>query len=116
MLARKEGAWYDDGPFRVTTERTANEDRVHVCGEIDMSVTRDLDRVMRQAEAGDAERIVLDLSELDFLDAAGVRLLLDLKERSDTNGCRLRVVGASSPHVRRVLEVTGAAEVLPILR
>jgi anti-sigma B factor antagonist len=116
MLKRNEGELqYGDRPFAVRSERTEAGERIQVLGEMDMSVTGELDREMRRAEAGDASRIVLDLGRLDFVDAAGVRLLLDLKARSDENGGRLRMTRASSPHVRRVLEVTGAGAVLPFV-
>lgn len=106
---------YEDRPFTIRSERTAAGEQIQVLGEMDMSVTEDLDREVRRAEAGDAPLIVLDLAQLDFLDAAGVQLLLDLKARSDANGRRLRMTRASSPHVRRVLEVTGAGAVLPFV-
>jgi anti-anti-sigma factor len=69
---------------------------------------------MRRAEATDAARIELDLDQLEFLDAAGIRLLLDLSHRSRSNGNRLRIREASSPQVRRLLELTGVANLLPI--
>jgi hypothetical protein len=52
--------------------------------------------------------------QLEFLDASGIRLLLDLNRRSRMNGGRLRIRPASSPQVPRVLELTGVGELLPI--
>lgn len=113
MRTRNEGGVNDkDRPFGVRSERTGTEERISVRGEIDMSVTPELERELRRAEEAGAPEIVLDLDRLEFLDVAGVRLLLDLKTRSDESGRRLRITGASSPHVRRVLEVTGATSVL----
>ena len=54
------------------------------------------------------------LDQLDFLDASGVRLLLDLAQRSRRNGRRLRIKPGNSPQVRRVLELTGVVEHLPL--
>ena len=73
-----------------------------------------VDREMRRAEASDAPRIVLDLGELEFMDASGVRLLLQLSARSESNGNRLRIIGSRAPQVRRVLELTGAGDALPL--
>src|SRR5262245_1957865 len=103
----------DGRKFEVTTVRTEGAHTVHAVGEMDLSVTGDLDREMRQAESSDAKRIVLDLDQLDFLDAAGVHLLLDVTARSRANGGRLRIKRARAPQVRRVLELTGAGEILP---
>ena len=87
--------------------------RVGVEGELDLSVIGMVDREMERAEATDAAKIVLDLDELEFMDASGVRLLLELNARSESNGRRLRMTRTGSPQVQRVLELTGVAEVLP---
>jgi anti-anti-sigma regulatory factor len=42
-----------------------------------ISVVDELDTEMRRAEATRASRIELDLDQLEFLDASGVRLLLE---------------------------------------
>jgi anti-anti-sigma factor len=73
-----------------------------------------VDGEVRRAEATDASRIVLDLDQLEFLDAAGIRLLLDLSARSNKNGRRLRIRPARSRQVQRMLEFTGVVERLPI--
>jgi anti-anti-sigma factor len=103
-----------DWTFSIESERSETVERVRVLGEMDLSVVGQLDSEMRRAESTDAKRIELDLDELEFLDAAGIRLLLDLNRRSRSNGGRLRIRPASSPHVRRVLELTGVGDLLPI--
>jgi anti-anti-sigma factor len=70
-----------------------------------------VEREIRQAEEADSERIVLDLDQLEFLDAAGIRMLLDADARSKGKG-RLQITRAASAQVQRVLELTGAGEVL----
>jgi anti-anti-sigma factor len=105
----------DQGRFAIRSERAGDDERVHLQGEMDLSVIGSVDREVRRAEAGDAARIVLDLGELEFLDASGIRLLLHLNARSETNGRRLRIARARSPQVQRVIELTGAAQVLPLV-
>ena len=104
----------DDRAFTIRTESSDAVERVRVSGEIDLSVVGELDQEMRRAEATKASRIELDLDQLDFLDASGIRLLLDLTQRSLRNGRRLRIRPARSTQVRRVLELTGVVEFLPI--
>jgi anti-anti-sigma factor len=104
----------EDRRFAVHTESSEAVERVWVLGEMDLSVVGQLDSEMRRAEATDATRIELDLDRLEFLDASGIRLLLNLNRRSRRNGRRLRIKPASSPQVRRVLELTGVGEMLPI--
>ena len=107
-------AGVDDRTFAVHTESSEAVERVRVLGEIDLSVVGKLDSEMRRAEATDASKIELDLDQLDFVDASGVRLLLDLAQRFRRNGRRLRIRPATSPQVRRVLELTGVVEHLPL--
>lgn len=105
----------DPRRFAMRSERAGGDERVHLLGELDLSVIGSVDREVRRAEAGDAARIVLDLGELEFLDASGIRLLLHLNARSQSNGGRLRIARARAPQVQRVIELTGAAQVLPFL-
>ena len=103
----------DAGRFELRSEREAGGEHISVKGEMDISVTGELDREMRRAEATDASQIVLDLNELDFMDASGVRMLLRATARSRSDGGRLRIRRAFTPQVRRVLELTGLGEALP---
>jgi anti-anti-sigma factor len=105
----------EERSFRVESERHDTVERVRVLGEMDLSVVGELDDEMRRAESTDATEIELDLNQLDFVDASGVRLLLDLDRRSRGDRGRLRIRPASSPQVRRVLELTGVAALLPIV-
>jgi anti-anti-sigma factor len=105
----------DPGRFGVRSERTGGDERISLLGEMDLSVLGSVDREMRRAESGDAARIVLDLEELEFLDASGIRLLLHLNARSRSNGGRLCMTRARSRQVQRVIDLTGAGDVLPFL-
>jgi anti-anti-sigma factor len=101
--------------FALRTERTDAGERISLLGELDLSVIGRVDREMRLAEDGDAASIVLDLDELEFLDASGIRLLLQLSDRSRSNGGRLRITQARYPQVKRVIELTGVGEMLPFV-
>jgi anti-anti-sigma factor len=109
----------DDAPkherrrFALRSERVNGSEHIRVAGEMDLSVIGLVDREMQRAEATDATKIVLDLDELEFMDAAGIRLLLQLNSRSQGTGGRLRINGSGAPQVQRVLELTGADELLP---
>jgi anti-anti-sigma factor len=101
--------------FAMRSERAGTDERVQLLGEMDLSVIGSVDREMRRVEGGDAARIVLDLDELEFLDAAGIRLLLHLSARSKSNWGRLCITRCQSPQVQRVIEMTGAGSVLPFV-
>jgi anti-anti-sigma factor len=99
--------------FALSSERIGGQEHIRLRGEMDLSAVAPVDREMRRAEASDATRIVLDLAELDFIDASSVRLLLQVNERSEGNGKRLRIRRGGAPQVQRLLELTGADELLP---
>jgi len=114
MSQGNEGALPQNGRlFSVHSRRTDAGEHISLVGEMDLSVIGRVDREMRRAEATDAARIVLDLEELEFLDAAGIRLLLSLDARSRGNGGRLRIRRGPFPQVERVLELTGVGDMLP---
>jgi anti-sigma B factor antagonist len=76
---------------------------VSVAGEIDSSSVG----VLRDHLQGGAERdVVLELSEVTLLSAAGLTVLLELQDRLHAVGARVVLAGTSRP-ARRVLRVTG---------
>jgi anti-sigma B factor antagonist len=84
---------------------------VTVAGEIDLLTAPQLrDRVHTLPE-GD---IVLDISGVRLLAAAGMSVLLDLHDRRARAGAQV-VLAAAPPSVQRVLGVTGLDQTLPMI-
>ena len=83
-------------------------------GDLDMSTAGKLDDAVRAAEATDAKRIVIDLSEVTFMDSTGLKLLLEAGARARANSNRLRLIRGSR-RVQRVFELTKTEEILPFL-
>jgi anti-sigma B factor antagonist len=81
---------------------------VTVAGEIDILTAPELRDQVRTLPDGD---IVLDFSGVGFLAAAGLRVLLDLRDRRARAGMQV-VLAAPSPSVQRVLVVTKLAHTL----
>lgn len=80
---------------------------VKVIGELDIATAPCLVRHLRPLlQAG--RPAVLEVSELVFIDAAGLDCLLQLDTLAKRNGKRLRVAG-HSPALRRLLDLTGLA-------
>jgi anti-anti-sigma factor len=79
---------------------------VAVTGELDMS---NVDALKSALAAVDAAKVVFDLRALRFMDSAGIAALLEARERIGSIALR-----APSEPVRRVIEVTGLTDVLPI--
>lgn len=79
-------------------------------GDLDSATAPDLARMVSDRLWATPERLVLDLSEVDFLGVAGVRVLVHAAMRAEQCGTELLVVTGANPMVRRALEVTGADE------
>ena len=84
---------------------------VAVSGELDISNAATLEATVAALAAERPERLSFDLSGLRYMDSAGIAVLLDAAAR--VGAVRLR---DPSPAVRRVVELTGLTEVLPLER
>ena len=79
-------------------------------GECDVAA-RDVIDNDRLLTDSDGQLIEIDLSEVTFMDSAGIHCLLEFRKRAERYGPRL-VVTHPSPPVRRVLEVSGLMSLL----
>ncbi len=83
-------------------------------GALDTATAADLATLLSDRLRAVPERLVLDLSEVDFLGVAGIRVLLHAALLAEQNGTELLVDVGPSPTVRRALQVTGADQRLAI--
>lgn len=65
-----------------------------------------------QAEAA-GKPILLDLSELDYLSSAGLRVILVAAKSAKAAGSRLSLC-APTPEVKEILDISGFGSILPI--
>jgi anti-anti-sigma factor len=80
-------------------------------GDVDLAVVDRIDTELEPVPAAGA--LVLDLSDVSYLDSAGVHLLFKLAGRRQTAGGAMRLVATAGP-VRRVLELTGVEATLGV--
>jgi anti-anti-sigma factor len=100
------------GELHVRSERDGSLHTIGLAGELDMSTADAVERELERVEATDAETVVLDFSELRFMDSTGVRLVVGATARFRENDRRLSIVRGSAG-VQRVFELCGVAELLP---
>jgi anti-anti-sigma factor len=86
---------------------------VRVIGKLDMDGVPDLDQVLAEAEASKTAQILLDLQDLDFVDASGLKCLLVAARRSASNGKRLQII-LGAGEVARLFPVTAMDMTPPI--
>ncbi len=86
---------------------------VVVHGEVDIRTAPELRDCLAQALDGDVKRLVLDLSDVEFLDSTALSVMVGAHKRLSKTGEPLTVVASTEP-VRRVLSVTGLARVFAV--
>jgi anti-anti-sigma factor len=101
-----------DGLVVTRVETDGAGRRVAVAGDLD-SVTAAAfrDAVLAALPPAPGRHMCVDLAEVPFIDAAGVRALLQCRRRADHRRIVLVVTGAR-PLVRRVLEILGVLALL----
>jgi anti-anti-sigma factor len=95
--------------FSTSVDRRDDLISVVVTGEIDLDTTEEFGRVL-SAGAG-VRRLEVDLSEVSYMDSAGLRSLLTARTTIGEQGGELVVTRASSI-VTRLFEIAGVAELL----
>lgn len=77
-----------------------------VTGEIDAHTAPRLEEMLQSRLCTRLRRLVLDLSGLDFLGLAGVRVITTAELRAWAAGCELILASGGNREVTRVLSVT----------
>lgn len=94
----------------VETTRIGSHDVVVVSGEIDLASAA---KVEAAIEGFSAQSVVLDLRKVEFMDSAGLKMLLNQRTRLEESGGNLRLVVGEGAVVR-LLELTGVTDAFSI--
>lgn len=104
------------GPLaRVAVDRRADgRTVVTVAGEIDLTNADQVDRQLGLAADGSAE-LVVDLTDVTYLDSQGVRILQHLAQRQRSGALRVTVITGRHGIVRELLEITRLGDVVTVV-
>jgi anti-anti-sigma factor len=72
--------------LRVRLAEEDGEPVLWAAGEIDITVAAQLGSALDRVRAGPGQRLIVDLSQLGFLDVSGLRLLITADERLRRGG------------------------------
>jgi anti-sigma B factor antagonist len=86
---------------------------VSLIGELDARGSPAVEAELLKLERDGAERIVVNLTGLDFIDSTGIAMLIAAWRRSEQNGDRLRFIPSRSADVQRLLEICGIDRAFP---
>jgi anti-sigma B factor antagonist len=96
-----------------TTQERDGVTVIRPVGDLDVTTALDLRAVLGEQLAREHARIVLDLSEVPFIDSSGVGVLVTANRRSRANGGGLALAGLG-PGVTKVLELTRTIRVFTV--
>jgi anti-anti-sigma factor len=107
----------DEGPSQLVMRDSVHNGchELALVGELDLATATELEARILQICAGGAQQVVLDLSELVFVDSAGLCAVISSRGICKDHGCSFSLMHAQEP-VERLLELTGVAQRLPFRR
>jgi anti-anti-sigma factor len=90
---------------QTTTERGTMH--ITVSGEIDLSNAAAIESELCEAIAHHPRAVVVDLTELTYLDSAGIRILFALASRLKPLRIMMKLVVPLESPIRRLIELSG---------
>lgn len=103
-------------PAPLTRHLRVHQDRGHTVlelrGEIDIAAALELAPYLDRVTAHSGVRLVLDLTQVDFFDCSGLRLVYRARARLLDHDGELRLV-CTHPLTLRIMRVTGLSRLLP---
>jgi anti-anti-sigma factor len=100
--------------LEVITQDSGGQVTISLKGELDLSSVGKVQEELRRVEAEGPALLVLDLSNLTFLDSTGLRAVVTADERARENGRRFVVVRGPDA-VQRVFAITRLEERLEMV-
>ena len=98
--------------LNVRRSESGNTVTFHVKGRIDSDSAKEFEEWIFEEPINDAEVVVLDFQEMDFISSAGLRVLLALKKRLP-EGVSLEAHHVNSA-VQEVFDLTGFADIITV--
>lgn len=111
MLSSADRSLQTGVPFRVDVHPERDRVRVVPVGELDVGTADELEATLRELREADFARIVLDLRELEFLESAGLRVIVVATQLARRDGQDLALI-SGPPAVQRAIEMCGLLEQL----
>ena len=99
-------------PFGAIRYEKAGVQVVSVLGEVDLSSAHRLNALIAKARSGETNpSVVVDLSAVEFIDTAGLEVLLENWKTFQESSGGLHLVASDGP-VKRLLEIAAPGKIL----
>ena len=100
--------------FRIASERDGGTAYLRLEGEFDLACKETFERSVLDLTVERPAGVIIDLSQLDFIDSSGLRMIADAESLCRECGIDYGVI-AGSGQARRVFDLTGMDDVLPVV-
>ena len=104
----------DPEPFRAEASWEGGRCVLALGGELDLSVVPQFEALAAQALADDPVLLIIDLSDLTFIDSSGIRSVLAVREQADDARQGFGMI-AGPDNVQKLFEISGISSELPWL-
>ena len=94
----------------INVERDFELVTLEVAGRLDTTTAPNLETVISEL-SGDIKELVFDVSGVEYISSAGIRVVLGAHKKMNSNGGIMRIEKANDI-VREVFEMTGLSEML----
>jgi anti-anti-sigma factor len=102
-----------DGTLEVRTTKNGETQVISLSGELDLANAGTAEAAL-EAALRQERRVVVDMRKLEFIDSTGIALLV--AALGHDGDAEIGFVPSASQAVNRVLELTGLAERLPLVK
>jgi anti-anti-sigma factor len=104
----------EPAPFAVIVSPLSDDEvRVSVEGELDLVSASELEETLKR-ELLAANDVLLDLSDMDFIDSTGLHAIVESVRTAKSVGRKLKLSADLPPHARRLMEIVGLLPFIPI--
>jgi anti-anti-sigma factor len=99
---------------QIEERRGADVVVARLTGELDISGAESTGQRIAEAVPSSARGVVVDMSELEFIDSSGISMLFALARRVGSRRQELRVVAPAGKPVARVLDIVEFDKAAPV--
>lgn len=103
---------WESVPFEVDALADGDRQTFVLRGELDLSSADKVGAMLSQACSAGPSALVIDLSEVTYMDSSGLRLIIATSHQCHENKTEFALV-PGPPEVQRLFDLTGATENLP---
>jgi anti-anti-sigma factor len=101
--------------FEIKDRSNGSALTVWIAGELDMTTAQRLSQHLEEHLSRRMTELTLDLGEISFMDSSGLRLLIELHDRSQQQTWQLKLKPPKHEAAALVLRATGADAALPFV-